>query len=161
MKKAFMFLGTILIAAVILISGSVVAPCTWVYVITVTESGNTTDTNEILDIDDGVHITLGQGPSTLGYVIVDLGSSNAMPANQEFSVNASFGGQTEDYSVSVSENLVVDVPVGTGDDSGDTTFDTPSTGSAWRYIILTGTSGSTSGSDPIYGPELDAVGWCK
>jgi hypothetical protein len=83
---------------------------------------------------------------------------------QDFTVFGTNGtGNNETYDVLVSEqpNLVDFVYVGSGWDSEDLTFTTPATDPAsWRYIWINGTSGNKHIIfDPIYGPEIDAVGW--
>jgi hypothetical protein len=153
-----MFLG-ILFTTTILLSGS--ATAVYVYGVSIYGSNLSTNTNSILGAPDSNHATLGQNPSSLGYIVVDLGASNAMPASTQFTVFADGGGITEYYTVSVSEDMTTESYVGYDSDSGDKVFYTPSSGSSWRYIRLAGATGSTSVWDPIYGPEIDAVGWDK
>lgn len=157
MRKAFGILVALLISILILISSSAVAA--WYYAQSIQDSEHATNEDEILDHPDGFHATLGENPSTLGWIRVDLGAGNGVPPKHEFTVFARFGGETEEYTVGMSEDLFSEVSVGEGDDSDDHVFYAPSTGTSWRYIILSGKSGSTSISDPIYGPEIDAVGW--
>ena len=157
-----MILGTVLIAAVILISGSAVAP----WVTTVISSSYCTNINKITGASDDDHATLGETgiPPLLdqkGTARLDLGSGNGMPADQDFTVFADFGGETEYYDVFVGEDLDNLTLVGEDqDDQRDHDFTTPLFGSSWRYIILVGKSGDVDEMyDPDYGPEIDAVGW--
>jgi hypothetical protein len=151
-----MILGTLL-TSMIIISGFSVAP--WYYIVNVHSSGNCTLINNIVGADDGKYATIGQNTSTLGWVVIDLGSSNAMGANQDFTVFA----QTlfkEEYNISVAETPEDDGwYLGSGDDEKNYNFTTPSDpGYSWRYIIIRGWSGIFPG-DYTYGPDIDAVGW--
>jgi hypothetical protein len=160
MRRFITILG-ILLTAVILISGSAVAA--WVFV-TVHSSDDCTDIDEIEGIHDDTYATIGENPSTLGWVLLDLGSVNAMPSSQDFVVFA----QTpvaEDYNVWVGESPVIGFMnwVGLGTDDGNETFTTPSLPptASWRYILIIGASGVGFGGDYAYGPDIDAVGWDK
>ena len=159
MRKLITILGTLLIAVTILISGSAVAPwVTWIY------EENTSDTDYINGAPNGYYASLGKNgpPAVLGLVVLDLGAANAMGPNQQFTVFAD-SSVSENYTVAVSETAEDDgVEVGSGEDTQNHTFYTPSTPrKSWRYIILTGTSGVTAyaGGDYYYGPDIDAVGW--
>jgi hypothetical protein len=161
MKRFIVILGTLLIATVIIISGSAVA--TWVYV-TVYSSDNCTDIDEIEGAPDDDYASLGEygPPAVLGWVLLDLGSANAMPNSQDFTVFAG-SAANETYEVHVIETPEPENKkyVGTGYDTKDFIFQTPSTGiEPWRYIYIMGTSGDWA-SDPAYGPDIDAVGWDK
>ncbi len=160
MRKKVAIFGTILIAAILIFSGSAVA--TWVWVTWIDED-NTTNPDYINGAPDSNAATIGESsPDILGWIICDLGSSNVMPNSQNFSV---FGYSTEpeDYTVWVSEtHLRFEDYVGSGTDDTTEIFTTPSTGGdSWRYILICGTSGYITLTDPIYGPEIDAVGWDK
>jgi hypothetical protein len=155
MRKFIMLLG-IIVTAIVLLSGAAVAPFGYA----IYSSSNTTNESEILGTPDGDHATLGKNnPSTLGWIVVDLGSGNGMPASTQFTVYADGDSSTEDYDVGVSEDMITEVDVGSADDSDDQVFTTPSYGTSWRYIRITGSSGSIALGDLIYGPEVDAVGW--
>jgi hypothetical protein len=161
MRKMIMILGTILITAMVLISGSAVA--TWVHVTYFWET-NTTNPGNIDGAPDGTVASLGKNvpPPTLGSIHLDLGPSNAMPNSQDFTV---FAGSivNETYYVYVGETSDVNASsyIGTGWDTENLTFQTPSMGDgAWRYIFLEGITGALS-TDPGPGPEIDAVGWDK
>jgi hypothetical protein len=161
MRKAIMILGTILIAAVIIISGSAVA--TWVYAHWIDED-DTPDIN-FIDALDGDQAALGQTgpPLVLGWVILDLGSGNEMGRNQDFMVFAN-SPVLEFYRVYISVGSTEWVPEDGwfGNDSEDHDFTTPGTsGGSWRYIKLVGISGICDPGDPEYGPDIDAVGWDK
>lgn len=165
MRKFITILG-ILLTVTILIGASAVAA--WVYadhhepLYTV----NCTDPGEAAGAPDPLHASLGQEgpPPVLGVITLDLLATNAMPPNQEFTVFAR-SPVSENYTVAVSENPEDEgVEVGSGEDTEDHNFYTPSTpGKSWRYVILTGTSGYTAyaGGDHAYGPDITAVGWDK
>ena len=152
MRRIVVILGTLLIGMVIIISGSVTAATHFVKYI---NESYCTNIGNIDDSPDGLSASLGQNPY-YGTVILDLGSGNEMGARQVFTVFANDSGNSEDYQVFVGEDLDEFYLVGSGNDQADHNFTTPNWGSSWRYIILVATSGS---SDPIYGPEIDAVGW--
>jgi len=152
-------MGTLLITMVLIISGSAVAP----WVITWYSSGNCTNLSYITGADDGNHASLGVDgpPPELGWVLLDLGSGNEMPANQLFTVYASSASE-ENYNVYVVEttDLQYKLYVGNGDDTVDEDFTTPlspPTGS-YRYIYLEATSGVQT-IDYAFGPDIDAVGY--
>jgi hypothetical protein len=162
--KRFGIILGIILTIIILISGSAVAA--WVYV-TVYDYDDCTNIYEIEGTDDDTYATLGENPSTLGWVILDLGSGNEMPPSQDFTV-FTYSTESENYAVSVSTGALPDdwVPVNDqvigDDDLDDHDFTTPSTPlKLWRYIKLVGLSGSVTMGDPTYGPEIDAVGWDK
>jgi hypothetical protein len=162
MRKAITILGTLIITSIILISGSVVA--TFVYGESVYASDQASNVDNILGAPNPYDATLGENsPSEVnGAIVVELNSSDAMPADQQFTVYAGGTFLNESYNVSVSENGEDDVIyIGDGDDQSDYVFTTPSWGSSWRYIHLTGATGSRHALDDIYGPEIDAVGWDK
>ena len=170
MKKVVGILGVLGIAAIIIISGSAVA--TWVYV-TVYDYDDCVNIDYIERAPDGYHATLGINVAPpppyglLGSVILGLGSSNKMPPSTDFTVFADvyWGGnaERETYEVLVGDNVNPFVSVGSADDQGDHDFTTPSTpGKEYQYIKIEATSGEPPvPSDPIYGPEIDAVGWDK
>ena len=161
MRKTGAILGTLLIAAVLIISGS--AAATWVWV-TLHSSNNCTSPGNIAGVPDGNEASLGNygPPAVLGWIITELGSGNEMPNNQDFTVFAA-SSLNESYDIYVGEtsNPAATQYVGTGWDTEDLTFQTPSTGKdAWRFIYLEGKTGTLTG-DPAPGPEIDAVGWDK
>jgi hypothetical protein len=164
MRKTIAILGTLLIAAVLIISGSAVAA--WYYIDHVETELYATNSGNIVGGPDSSFATCGQNgrPNKLGYIVGDLGSGNEMGPLQDFTVFANMtNGINETYDVLVSEhpNLVDFVYVGSGWDSENLVFTTPGTDpSSWRYIWINGTSGYTHPTfDPIHGPEIDAVGW--
>jgi hypothetical protein len=162
MRKIILMLGTILIAT-ILISGSAVAG--WHYS-TIYSSYNCTSITNIEGAEDGYHATLGvdgspvQNPGTLGWVLLDLSSDNAMGPDQDFTVFADSSiEELYDAYVGETPNPYATSWVGQGGDTNDEIFTTPSTpNKAYRYIFIEGTTGSVD-LDPHYGPEIDAVGW--
>jgi len=162
MRKAIMILGTILIATVILISGSVVA--IWYHIIYLYDDYQCTNPTYALYSPDGDHATIGENdPEVLGKIILDLGSGNEMGSNQNFTVFADTN-LNETYDVSViSSDLTAMIMVGSGWDTEDCEFYTPSTPVVlWRYIQINATSGYIVFNEPvdvIYGPEVDAVGY--
>ena len=162
MRKTVAIFGTLLIATVLIISGSAVA--TWVYAISQTSSGCSSPGNA-LGAPDGNYATLGQDgpPPVLGFIALDLGSLYAMPADQDFTVFADSPiEETYTAYVGITSDPQYSLYVGGGNDTRDFIFTTPaSPPSAWyRYIFLNGTSGVQAG-DYYYGPEIDAVGWDK
>jgi hypothetical protein len=166
MRKMILMLGTVLIAT-ILISGSAVAVTYWIF--DIDDSGDCTNITNIIGSDDGNDATIGVSgsPDKLGWAVLDLGEFNPMPPSKDFTVyGSSLGGNVEeDYSINVSEDPddTDGVGLGNGDDNGNEVFTTPSTqGSSWRYIIIRGLSGDDDTApidDPVYGPEIDAIGW--
>jgi hypothetical protein len=161
MRKIITIFGTLLITAIILISGSVVA--TFVYGENIYNYENVQNRSNILGAPDFNDATLGINSPALGAIVVELNSSDAMPADQQFTVYAWGSAVNESYSVSVSEDGENDVIYrGDGWDQENYVFTTPSTpGKSWRYIHLAGATGQTGGTDSLYGPEVDAVGWDK
>ncbi|UCE36801.1 MAG: hypothetical protein JSW00_14985 [Thermoplasmata archaeon] len=165
MRRFIAILGTLLIAMVIIISGSAVA--TWVYVTWIDED-NTSNTDNINGAPDDNYASLGEDgpPPVLGWVLLDLGSGNEMPFSQEFTVFAD-SSMEENYSVWVGETTEKATMsyVGDGSDLDDEIFTTPSQpfNGSWRYIYIEATSGLTAfeGGDYVYGPDIDAVGWDK
>lgn len=158
MRKIITILGILLIITV-LISGSSVA--TWRYVIWIDED-NTTNRDNIDGAEDGNFATLGVNTptETLGWILLDLDRGYEMPPNQDFTVFAD-SSESEQYSVYVSPSSTGGTYVGSNYDTADHDFTTPSSGSGptYRYIKLVGLTGYIIGGDPIYGPEIDAVGW--
>lgn len=158
MKRNIAILGILLTTTIIIISGSEVAAggygssiVDWEYV---------TNKDWILGSDDDKAASLGTYPTNKGWIIIDLGAGNAMPPNTQFWVNYTENAVEETYDVAVAETDVnVTHDVGDGDDQSDHSFYTPSTGISWRYIILHCDYGATGGSDNLFGPEIDSVGW--
>jgi hypothetical protein len=99
-------------------------------------------------------------PPALGKCVIDLGSGNEMGPNQNFTVFAT-SVVNETYWVTVWVDNTSRHSTGWyGYDVKNYEFFTPPTsGKLWRFIEIVGITGSISGSDPIYGPEIDAVGW--
>jgi hypothetical protein len=165
MRKAIMMLRTLLIATVIIISGSAVGQ-TWHCAQEVEFEENCTDENEILYEPNGSSASIGKSnPDVLGRILVDLGEGNAMGANQNFTV---FGGSLlnlykEEYDVWVSEDSeTIDYEdyCGRGDDREYEEFQTPSDlEKEWRYIYIHAVLGDPDGGGPAFGPDIDAVGW--
>jgi len=168
MRRTVAIIGILLIAAVLIISGSAVAPWAvdWVEAYT----SNVTDPDNALD-DAGLYgdATIGQNsPPLLGVLMLDLGSGNEMGANQLFTVYGWSGlgvNIYETYNVTIyTDGLNDSYGPYNGWDSADLDFYTPLTPQAaeWRYIEITGTYGEVQGGnqyDTIYGPEIDAVGY--
>jgi hypothetical protein len=117
-----------------------------------------TNGSYILGHEDTNEATIGYGG---GWIVVELKPGDYMDADQLFTVYSVGGGVTESYDVGVSEDLNTEVYVGSGDDSGDQTFYTPSSPdpASWRYIRIVASSGTWGPGDTIVGPEIDAVGW--
>ena len=161
--RRFVAIMGILLTVTILISGSAVA--TWVYGRSIHSYSQCTNIDDILGPEDDDHATIGVGvPSEdTGWVIVDLDAGHGVDANTEFTVFAWGSGtpnnKSENYNVSIGMTTSALVYVGSDDDQENHTFTTPNYGSDWRYILIEGTSGETGLGDPIYGPEITAVGW--
>jgi hypothetical protein len=70
------------------------------------------------------------------------------------------GNINETYGVEVmTPDFIVQTAIGNGYDAANCVFTAPSDEPWWKYVILTGSSGSTDWQDALYGPEIDAVGW--
>lgn len=162
MRKAMTILGTLLITAIILISGSVVA--TWVFGVIVDFEQGTTFPEQALGQPNSVHATVGNNTpdSTLGILRLDLGAANMMSERTYFYVIAQ-STVSENYSVTVyNHDKTFSVSVGSGEDTNDQTFKTPDSPSrSYRYIEIHGLTGNIGDGDPFYGPEVDAVTWNK
>lgn len=161
MRRIGAISGTLLIAMIIIISGSAVA--TWVYATSIHSYSNCTNRTDILGSEDDFHATIGRNPSSYGWIIVALDAGHGMDAKTNFTVFAYGSGfsndKVEDYDVSVSMSPTNFQYVGSDDDQEPHNFTTPNYGSDWRYIYIVGTSGDIGLGDPYYGPEITAVGW--
>lgn len=162
MKRFIIISGTLLITMAILISGSAVA-LTWHYIQSVQRSLYCTNPFDARYRENGKHATIGENfPAVrLGYIILDLGEGNEMGANQLFTVFHN-SVTPEAYKFWLHDDGVHSSDVYEWwDDTADKNFSTPSTPNRlWRFIEIHGLSGDTSDDDdPIYGPEIDAVGW--
>jgi len=164
MRKTVAIFGTLMIAAVLIISGSTVAAWVWAdhHEAAYTYCSNPT---QAVGAPDGSYASLGFDgpPPVLGFIALDLGSLYAMPADQDFTVFADSPiEETYTAYVGITSDPQYSLYVGGGNDTRDFIFTTPaSPPSAWyRYIFLNGTSGVQAG-DYYYGPEIDAVGWDK
>ncbi|UCE39242.1 MAG: hypothetical protein JSW00_08505 [Thermoplasmata archaeon] len=155
MKKIVITFG-ILLAVTILMSGSAVAP----WIIDASLSIDCENVNDAVGAPDNSFATAGTNPSTLGTLVLDFGVTNAMPPSTTFTV---YGGSTENESYGVEIKSIgntTDAVLGIGWDGADYHFTTPSTpGIYWQWVLITGATGQTSFEDPIYGPEIDAVGY--
>jgi hypothetical protein len=160
MRKPIMILGTLVITAVIIISGPAIAG-TWHYGVSIVDYYNCSNPNDVLGAPDGEHCTLGTTALELGWIIVNLSYGHEMGSNQEFWVFAD-SACTEYYYVVISTDISFEtsheyLPVS---DDTDHYFFTPNEPTAgWLYIMLVGYTGVPEGADPHYGPEVDAVGW--
>jgi len=161
MKRIVAISGTLVIVAIIIVSGSAVAA--WVYAIDYWEEKCTSPWLALYDPDYN-HSTVGTNvpPTSLGILKLDLGAGNEMGPGQDFTVFASsiiseiYGVKVYTPSNTTGEHLWFQT------DTADHDFTTPSTDNmVWRYIEISGITGSTGVGDPIYGPEIDAVGWDK
>ncbi len=159
-KRFGTILGTLLIAAVFIISGSAVAG--WYYAYHVDSYQDCTDRFDALYEPDGSHATIGTGPpnETLGWIILDLGEQTGMLGGQEFTVYAN-SPVKETYKIRlISTNKLTYSSWWTGcDDTKNEDFTAPGTPpqGIWRYFEIHSEEGS-SGGDP-YGSEIDAVGY--
>jgi hypothetical protein len=163
MRKFIAILGTVLIAAVIIISGSAVAP--WVDHVEI--STNCTNPDWAVGAPDLWHATVGQNPSTLGELLLDLDAGNEMGASQLFTVYGfdNIDNINETYTLTIFNNdFSASYGPYYGWDSADLDFYTPAfpLSPEWRFYGIIGTSGRidfTNHVDTIYGPEINAVGW--
>jgi len=166
MKRFITILGVVLII-LILTSSSAVAPYADHY--EPAYSSNVTSPTYAVGAPGGGDATIGVNPSTLGVLVLDLGTNpnNWMDPNQAFTVYGYSGVNNinETYNISVmTDGMTHRAGPWDGYDSANLSFTTPSNPQAvkWRYFEINGTSGFTSGTnldDTIYGPEIDAVGW--
>jgi len=156
MKRVGTILGALLIAAIIIVSGSAVA--NWAQ--SVYSHPNCTDWDEARFAPDGDLASVGEdgAPPILGVLTLDLGAGNEWGASQDFVVYGDVPeGINETYLIKViTKDWKTESSMWPGWDSEDLTFTTPSTpGLVWRYIRIIG----TSGANDIWGPEIDAVGY--
>jgi hypothetical protein len=81
-----------------------------------------------------------------------------IPDNTYITVYGQTGGQRENYTVMIyNGDFSYSLTLGTDQsDQGDNDFYTYSGPGLWQFIRIIGTTGIT---DPIYGPEIDAVGY--
>jgi hypothetical protein len=169
MKRLITILG-ILVTITILISGSVIAQPIWHYVdhYEPAATQDCTNPNSAEDFPDNEYATVGinSPQQKTGFLVLDLGTSldDWMGPNQDFTVWGFPTGINETYTVAVlTHDGLIKSAEWPGWDSDDLVFTTPSTPDRqWRYFQINGTSGFTSWQrpdDPIYGPEIDAVGW--
>lgn len=162
MRKIVAILGTLLIATVIIISGSAVAG--WYYAFYVDEEENCMNPSNALYEPDGSHATIGKNlpNETLGWIILDLGEQTGMLGGQEFTVYAS-SSVKETYKIRlISTHKVTYSSWWTGcDDTKNEDFTAPETPpqGIWRYYEIHSEDGSTNETDEIYGSEIDAVGY--
>jgi hypothetical protein len=70
-------------------------------------------------------------------------------------------GIDEEYKVMIyNGDFSYWLTIGTGQsDQDNNDLNSDSGPGLWQFIRIIGTSGSTGPSDPIYGPEIDAVGY--
>jgi hypothetical protein len=165
MKRFTAILGTLLIAAVIIISGSTVATMVYAHHYVPGYSYNCTNPKEAEGPYDTDYASVGVTgpPPVLERLTLDMGpEENWIPPDTDFIVYGDISGTTETYTVTVwdggHENYDY---LGTGSDTNNETFTTADEETynlMWRYIQIDATSGA---SDPTYGPEIDAVGWDK
>jgi hypothetical protein len=157
-----MMIGTILISAVILISGSAVA--TWIYASSVYSDEDCENSEEALGAPDEECATVGTNDPdpTIGDLWLDFGFAGISNDVDIYVYGDAVSNPPEYYTVYIYNNdLSYSSLLGSGQSDQTTNyFDTgsPNTG-FWEFIRIIGTSGSTSPSDPIYGPEIDAVGY--
>jgi hypothetical protein len=158
MRKIIAILGTMLIAT-ILISGSAVAAEE--FIVGVDSYNNCTNPNSAVGSPNDAYATIGVNPSSLGWILLDFGLGTSMDPDQDFTVYGMSAGVNETYSVTVvNQTKEWAVSVGSGWDVANLVFTTPSyPNQSWRYVNITGTSGSKELGDMIYGPEIDAVGY--
>lgn len=164
MRKVIMILGTVLIAAVLLISGSAVA--TWIYATSVYSDADCENSENALDEPDGEWATVGTNnpDPTAGDLILDFGFVGIPDSTNVVVYGQDGAGIEEFYDVRfLKDDLTVD-PRGWLGNSSDWTNNTFTTGIAgsgrfWEFIEIKGLTGSTGPSDLIYGPEIDAVGY--
>jgi hypothetical protein len=163
MRKIVAILGTLLIATVIIISGSAVAG--WYYAFYVDSYQDCKNRFDALYEPDGSHATIGinEPNLTLGWIILDLGEQTGMLGGQEFTVYAS-SSVKETYKIRlISTHKVTYSSWWTGcDDTKNEDFTAPETPpqGIWRYYEIHSEEGNNSDeNDPIYGSEIDAVGY--
>jgi hypothetical protein len=161
MKRYIAISGILLLVAVIIISGSAVA--TWYYIVKVDSETNCTNASNALYSPDDNHATIGQNPSTIGTIILDLGTGTSMEGGEEFIVYAS-SVQRENYTIRLLSDATrtPSSPWTQRDDTTDVylTAPTPPGDEAWRFFEITSEEGDTSDDgDTIFGSEIDAIGF--
>lgn len=163
MRRTVAIFGTLLIAAVLIISGSAIAQ--WLYIGGVVEYENCTNPEEAIGAPDDTYATIGINfPPTLGKINLSLAALSGMPQYTEFTV---FADSTvrENYSLYLVSDLNSEIStVWYGnDDTQDQDF--TSTGlmdpdrDRWMYFIIESVEGSINETDQIFGSEIDAIGW--
>ncbi len=161
MKRFITILG-ILLTTVILLSGSAVA--TWLYVGSVVSSKDCTNPDEAIGEEDGDHATIGiNSPPTFGWINLSLAALTGMPGYTAFTVFAS-STVRENYSLQQVSLLFQKSTIWYGnDDTQDQYFISEGLRQPdidlWRYFIIESEEGSTNETDPIYGSEIDAIGF--
>jgi hypothetical protein len=154
-------IGTLMITALLIISGS--ANAGWYYITRVEYELNCTSSSDAIGRPDGNHATVGTNPSTLGEIILDLGTGTSMQGGQEFTVYASSSFK-ETYKLRLlSDPSEIASSWWTGcDDTTDEDFTAPSPpqNEIWRYFEIHSEEGNISEeTDPDYGSEIDAIGF--
>ena len=162
MRNTVAILGTLLIAAVLIISGSAVAG--WYYAIDVDNESNCENSDEALGEQDTVHATIGTNipVPTLGEIILTLGVQTGMLYGEEFTIYAS-STVKETYSMRLLSGVTRTESTWWRecDDTTDEDFTAPLPPyqETWCFVEIYSEEGSTNATDQIYGSEIDAVGW--
>lgn len=162
MKRSIAIIGSLLTVTVLL-SGSSLA-YQWHYVDSVFRAEDCTNEGDAVGAPNGDHATIGQSGEVakLGIIILNMSIDNAIPPDTTFTVFASSAIE-ETYNLSIiDEDWVyrIDYPSPKGDTTNQDFYVPGSPTVHWCYIEIRGLTGDDSDpSDPIYGPEIDAVGW--
>jgi hypothetical protein len=162
MRKTIAIIGTLLIAAVLIISGSAVA--SWLYVGDVEDYEDCTNPYEAIGAPDGDHATIGINfPPTEGWINLSLAALSGLPQYTEFIVFAS-STVRENYSLQVVSLLFQKSSWSFGnDDTQNQDFTTETLNNpqndVWMYFMIYCEGGSINDTDQIYGSEIDAIGW--
>ena len=162
MNRIVAILGIMVIAAIIIISGSAVATY-WAASVAYAYTYDCTDEDEALGPYDYKCASVGitGPPPVLGRLTLDMGpEEHWIPPSTDFVAFGNSSSMPEQYYITIWDGGHHEsYYLGYGLDTRNENFTTPpeeTINIMWRYIQIDATSGS---SDPIYGPEIDAVGW--
>ncbi|UCE37424.1 MAG: hypothetical protein JSW00_18520 [Thermoplasmata archaeon] len=154
-------LGTLLIVT-ILLSDSAVADWTWVG--DITYSIDCENPENALGEWDGNFATVGTnspepGP---GDLMLDFGWGGISDFTYVWVIGTNLWGMEENYTINIfaSDGETYCGPWNGNNDTYNHSFLTDDSGDdVWQYVQILGTTGQTDGTDTIYGPEIDAVGY--
>ena len=163
MKRYVITLGTLLIT-IVLMSGS--AAATWFYVTDITTYEHVMNRYEILDGPNDIDASLGEtilGTDFLGQIWLYFGDFVYPTEGDTITIFGGGGTSNETYKFRLAcdnwpgDTCYTDWDTGNSDQT-DNDMTVPANcddhDEPWRHVIIYAETGS---SDPIYGPEIDAV----